>query len=945
MKKSILSLALCIGILFSFCLQASAFGQFGNNNYNNNYNNYNNYGENNNRYNGNYEENRYNGTYEDYLNDRDPWNNRYPNRGDEEPTEPTTAAPPPEAISEDGMQLTFVDSNIDYGYRIVIPAECDNDISFAAGTLQSMIVRMTGVLLPIVADTEAETDRELCIGFTNRTKENTETIGQNGFLVYTENERIFLLGNGKKGTINGVCTLLEDQFGCRWYAGDATVIPKHNKLTIPTALKLQESAYFSYTETVATGITSEFQIYNKLTGGAYNTIDESISDTLYLTTCDGTLGTIFASADSYFGNHSDFFALYENKRNKGQLCFSSMGVYNIVMEEVKALLEQNKKTESTRIICLTLQDNDISCQCSACKAANASTGTNTAYYTFINRISSALQTQGYANVKLEASACADAMYPPKSPLADNIIVRLYATQRCYGHTLSESDCKANADFVKLLKTWRDTVSTLYVEIPTANRTYTLGIFPDWNTLPGDLQTLYYLGVDGVCASDPPEADACGDEFRALRIYLYTKLFADPYCNMEILQKEFLEHWYGEKYESALKLLQLLAKNAGDADGHLFIDSTPENTLQMTEKDIETCDKYWKEIIDGCIDGRQQMHTEYSELAWRYWKAYCGVGEFADDKAPQAFRTLVNDLKAAGVTRLNLEQDGFAVGYLSAGHSPQEWTSSNYDVVSPFITIAFILCTLLTLGSAVTVLVFAIRRRIFRFIIPVWLIVVQCFMLPWHNESYLAQEKIGLLLTGALLCGTAAVLTAYAYYAYHPYEYKRRYLLLFLIGFVSCAIPYSVLLSMPTLLGFTREQAFALAFAVLLIHTAVTSVVLLIRFLQYFPLPEDVEEDEEEAEEAVKAEEPEKNEESAQSPDSEKNEEPEKSEEPADTDKEVEETAVQEVKDQKETEAEADKSSDSSDEKQNESAEADAPPASSPSTAAEETVEKEEVTTV
>ncbi len=847
MKKRFLSLALTLLLLFAFCLQASAFGQFGN--YNNNDRN-NNYGNNENNYYINDGENwnRFEGTYEEYRNQNDRWN-RFENNQEEPSTEPTTAAPPPEAISEDGMRLTFADSKIDYGYRIVIPADCENDVSFAAGTLQSMIERMTDVFLPIVSDTEPETDREICVGLTNRTKTEQTGIGTNGFLLFTENERIFIIGNGPRGTLYGVCTLLEDQFGCRWFAANETVIPKHDKLVIPTAIDLHESEYFSYTETNAESIESEFQLYNGLSGGAHNALPDAVTDTHWLTGCEGTLGTQFVSADEYFNFHSEYFALYENKRNQKQLCFSAMGVYTTVLEEVLSLLEQQKKTdENTLIISLSLQNNTVSCQCSACKAAVAKSGTNAAYYTFINRIATALQTNGYTHVKVEASALGDATLPPTEVLHENVIIRLYANDRCFSHTLSDGNCKTNQNFIKTAQAWRDAAKTLYIDLPTANRSYTLGIFPDWHVLASDLQTLYYLGADGVCAADAQEAAGCGDEFRALRIYLYTKLFADPYCNIDALQKEFLEHWYGSGYESAAELLELLSKKSGNEDGHLYIDSSMEDSLHLTEKDIATCDSLWEEIMDGCENGRHEMHTEYSLLAWRYWKACCNVGEFAQEDSSKAMRQLISDLQQAGISRLNLEKDGFAVGYLSAGRSPKDWTTSNYEVISPIVTILLIVGTALTLLPNIAVLIFAIRRRIFHFIFPVWAVIVQCFLLPWHNESYLESEKTGLLLTGALLCATAGLLTAFAYYSYHPYEEKKKYFQLFTVGFFTSGIPYAILLSMPKLLGFTREQSFALSFAVLLIHTAVTSLVMLVRFLRYFPLPSDDDDEEVEQEE-------------------------------------------------------------------------------------------------
>jgi hypothetical protein len=73
-----------------------------------------------------------------------------------------------------------------------------------------------------------------------------ESLGPEGFALKTAGEHLVIAGGRQRGTMYGVYTFLE-KLGCRWFARDASRIPKLRTIVVPALDETQKPA-FEYRE-------------------------------------------------------------------------------------------------------------------------------------------------------------------------------------------------------------------------------------------------------------------------------------------------------------------------------------------------------------------------------------------------------------------------------------------------------------------------------------------------------------------------------------------------------------------------------------------------------------------------------------------------------------------------------------------------------------------------
>ena len=120
-------------------------------------------------------------------------------------------------------------------YVIVIPAKPTSQDNKAAEDLALWLGKMTDATFAIVPDSTSPRDTEISIGRTNRLTDARvpqagADLGNEGYAIGVEGQRLFLLGGKKRGAINAVYALLEEDFGCRWYSQSYTKIPHRSVL-------------------------------------------------------------------------------------------------------------------------------------------------------------------------------------------------------------------------------------------------------------------------------------------------------------------------------------------------------------------------------------------------------------------------------------------------------------------------------------------------------------------------------------------------------------------------------------------------------------------------------------------------------------------------------------------------------------------------------------------
>ncbi len=112
-------------------------------------------------------------------------------------------------------------------YVIVVPAEPTTQEQKAAEELAHWLGEMTGANFPVVSDAEAAITTEISVGRTNRLAAANgavanQDMGDEGYTIAVEGERLFLLGGRKRGPLYAVLAFLEEDLGCRWYTQEVS---------------------------------------------------------------------------------------------------------------------------------------------------------------------------------------------------------------------------------------------------------------------------------------------------------------------------------------------------------------------------------------------------------------------------------------------------------------------------------------------------------------------------------------------------------------------------------------------------------------------------------------------------------------------------------------------------------------------------------------------------
>ena len=112
----------------------------------------------------------------------------------------------------------------------------------AAETLRQTLAQ----LLPTAPVTGTVTDADFIIGGVPE----GEALPAGGYCITRKNGGpVSIAGTGSMGVQNGVYAFLRDYCGCRWYAGEAIVVPTEAALDLPDEIDRAHTPYFEYTYT------------------------------------------------------------------------------------------------------------------------------------------------------------------------------------------------------------------------------------------------------------------------------------------------------------------------------------------------------------------------------------------------------------------------------------------------------------------------------------------------------------------------------------------------------------------------------------------------------------------------------------------------------------------------------------------------------------------------
>jgi hypothetical protein len=517
-------------------------------------------------------------------------------------------AQPASAKPKDADRLSLVEGG-QSPYRIVTAANPPASTRYAAEELQRFVQQISGVRLPIVADTEPAADHEILVGRSNRlevsgVKIDMPALGREGYVLRTAGQRLAIVGGEPRGTLYGVYGLLEDHFGCRWFTPEIARIPRQPTLTLPM-LDERKVPVFEYRETYTwESYDADWMARNRLNGaGGRGRLLERQGIRPPVPELEArhggsirfgfgffvhTLEKIIP-AKPYFDDHPEYFALWKGRRNPHQMCCTNDDVVRLCTEGIlKGMREQPEAT----VFSLSQNDNMIYCQCERCQAIARREETPMGPMLYlVNRVAEATERE-FPDQIVETLAYVWSRRPPKSMRPrPNVVIRLCDIECCFAHPLASGCTPRNQAFVDDLEAWSKCCDRLWIWDYTTNYAHYLLPLPNKRLLADNIRLFAANRAAGVF--EQGTYDTPDSELVALKAYLIAKFLWNPNYDAERATGEFLDAYYGPAAALVAAYIDLVHDYADHKPVHVGI-YVPPTYPHLTPALLAEADRLWQE---------------------------------------------------------------------------------------------------------------------------------------------------------------------------------------------------------------------------------------------------------------------------------------------------------------------------------------------------------------
>ena len=230
--------------------------------------------------------------------------------------------------------------------EIIIPKQASAANEFAAHELAKYLEAICGAEFNIFRDDYAfssSPDRyEICIGAVNRPETpSAEGLKNDGYILRTVGNRLFILGENDRGALYGVYGFLEDVLGCRFFAKGAEKIPNRAVLSFGD-LDLTRVSPFEYRETMWYAVEPADIAYKRGLNGPRHGLDPVRGGGIAYDGFVHTFQNDYITVEEYFETHPEYFSMVDGKRVGGshqtQLCLTNPDVLRIVIEKLRKKL-------------------------------------------------------------------------------------------------------------------------------------------------------------------------------------------------------------------------------------------------------------------------------------------------------------------------------------------------------------------------------------------------------------------------------------------------------------------------------------------------------------------------------------------------------------------------------------------------------------------------------
>lgn len=487
-------------------------------------------------------------------------------------------------------KLTITNDNGTTEYQIVIPRNKTDAEWNAAFLLKKYIDKISGLSIPVVYDYEKVRNKEILVGNTSRSQNiNTKNIAEDAVIIKSNDNKIYITGGKRKGILYSASTFLEEYVNVKIYTKDFEVLPIGRRIVVPSNINYSYPPPFIFRTTYFEDSEDRhYADWHKLNYFFEDRINFVHSFNQYL-------------PDTYFKTHPEYFALVDGKRTPVQPCLSHPDVYKIMKSN---LIKEMVKHPNLKVWSVSHTDDGTYCHCSLCGPKHtAGNGFIETLMPFVNRFA-----KDFPDKIISTLAYRQSIEPSKftKPLS-NVEIML-----CYTHVNRALPIGTGPDNAKMFRditnNWKKQTDNIFVWDYVINYLNTLSPFPNLQVLQPNIQ---YFRDNDIRYIFQQGSGNQKSEFNELKCYLISKLLWNPDINIQEIQNEFIEAFYGqaapEIKEYILALKTEVKKNNAIVD--IWADPTLNKNDFLSVQNILN----YRNILNKALNKTKSNPTIYNRV--------------------------------------------------------------------------------------------------------------------------------------------------------------------------------------------------------------------------------------------------------------------------------------------------------------------------------------------
>ena len=483
---------------------------------------------------------------------------------------------------------------------IVTPEEPSPVESTAAEELSNHLESITGREFEIVPESERPAGKAaFLVGNTKAAqKAFPEKFGYDGIGIRTVGSDIILTGHHRRGTLYAVYTLLEKYAGVRWYASDATVIPKNPGLDFgkldevyTPKLWIREIHYFdAYKQPFAARLKNN---------GHFVKLSEEFGGH---ETIIGFCHTFFQilPPGKYFKDHPDWYCMINGKRQiprHHQLCMTNVEMRKEFVKNTLALIAKNPKS---RIISISQNDGGYNCQCSECKKVDEEEGSPAGtLLRFVNAVAEEI-AKVHPDMTVDTLAYTWTRKVPKiTKPAKNVTIRYCDIEADFSKPIATG--KLNAPLAKDVTEWGEIAPQMLVWHYVGQFGNNLLPYPTWPNYSQDIN--FYIQKHAVGMFTEGNVYGPLGDFVEMRAWVLAHLLWDPSLDQDKLINEFLAGYYGAAAKDIRQYLDFTVKAFRKSRKSINCITYGNVLHWLKPKDVVAADKMFESALAAVKDDK------------------------------------------------------------------------------------------------------------------------------------------------------------------------------------------------------------------------------------------------------------------------------------------------------------------------------------------------------